>query len=67
MTEGDADPAPPDPLPTARYFRRVLAREVAGYEATGWVRVAADWSDSVGELALMQWNAAGAPPGMESP
>ncbi len=63
MTTGAAPPAPP--TRTARYFRRILAREVGEYEAVGGVRVARDWSDSVGELALMEWCADGAPPETE--
>jgi hypothetical protein len=63
VTPGDAPPSPP--TPTVRWFRRVLAREVPGYEAAGWVRVARDWSASVGELALMEWSGHGALPATE--
>ena len=45
-----------------RWFRRVLVSEVPTYVAAGWTRVARDWSDSVGELALVEWHHADAPP-----
>jgi hypothetical protein len=75
--DGKLPPRPPHralevPVPEVRsgecltagcvqYFRRVLAGDAAAYEAAGWKRVAEDWSDSVGPLALMEWSGAGPP------